>query len=97
MILNKEQIKLVTQLLGNRIVELQKITLRDEEYNIRPKYNNHLKKELVLAENMLDEIIDNDICFIEKVILKDGYRSCCGKEMNDNTAEKYCRDIWLKP
>lgn len=35
-------------------------------------------------------------CFIEKVILKDGYRACCGKEMTDNVAEKYCKDVWLK-
>ncbi len=35
-------------------------------------------------------------CFIEKVILKDGYRACCGKEMSDNVAEKYCKDVWLK-
>lgn len=35
-------------------------------------------------------------CFVEKVILKDGYRACCGKEMTDDAAEKYCKDVWLK-
>ena len=36
-------------------------------------------------------------CFVEKVILKDGYRACCGKEMSDDATEKYCKDVWLKP
>ena len=29
-------------------------------------------------------------CFI------DGYRACCGKEMTDDAAEKYFKDVWLK-
>lgn len=37
-----------------------------------------------------------DDCFAEKIILKDGYRACCGKEMTDEAAEKYCKDVWLK-
>ena len=36
-------------------------------------------------------------CFVEKIILKDGYRACCGKEMTEDAAEKYCKDVWLKP
>lgn len=101
MILNKEQIKLVTQLLGNRIAELQRQTGLDEAFEIKRKHHKYLVKELELAESMLDEIIDKKShlskdCFIEKVILKDGYRACCGKEMTDEAAEKYCKDIWLK-
>lgn len=96
MIFNKEEIKLITQLLGNRIAELKKIIAKDEEYDIRPKYRKYLIKELDLAENILNEIVSNDICFIEKVILKDGYRACCGKEITDESANKYCKYVWLK-
>lgn len=35
-------------------------------------------------------------CFLEKIIIKDGYRACCGKEMTEDVAEKYCKDVWLK-
>jgi hypothetical protein len=35
-------------------------------------------------------------CFVEKIILKDGYRACCGKEMTDDIADKYLKEIWLK-
>lgn len=52
MIFNKEEIKLITQLLGNRIAELKKIIAKDEEYDIRPKYRKYLIKELDLAENI---------------------------------------------
>lgn len=101
MILNKEQTKLVTQLLGIRIAELRRQLGLDDAFEIKRKHHKYLVKELELAESMLDEIIDkkSDLskdCFIEKVILKDGYRACCGKEMTDNIAEKYCKDVWLK-
>ena len=58
MILNKKQIRLVTQLLGNRVDELQKIIGLDESVGVRRKHNKYLVKELELAESMLDEIID---------------------------------------
>lgn len=58
MILNKEQIKLVTQLLGNRIAELKRQTGLDEVFEIKRKHHKYLVAELELAESMLDEIID---------------------------------------
>lgn len=101
MILNNKQIRLVTQLLGVRVAELQRQIGLDEAFVIKRKHHKYLVEELKLAESMLDEIIDKKShlskdSFIKKVILKDGYRACCGKEMTDDTAEKYCKDVWLK-
>lgn len=56
--LKKEQLKLIAQLLGNRIVELQKKIGLDNEFGIKPKNHKYLVKELEVAENFLDEIID---------------------------------------
>ena len=50
----------------------------------------HAEKLLILERQLSKD------CFVEKVILKDGYRACCGKEMTDDAAEKYCKDVWLK-
>ena len=50
----------------------------------------HAEKLLILERQLTKN------CFVEKVILKDGYRACCGKEMTDDAAEKYCKDVWLK-
>ena len=50
----------------------------------------HAEKLLVLERQLSKD------CFVEKIILKDGYRACCGKEMTDDSAEKYCKDVWLK-
>ena len=58
MILNKEQIKLVTQLLGNRISELERTIGLDESLEIKRKNHKYLIKELELANSMLDEIVD---------------------------------------
>lgn len=58
MILNNKQIRLVTQLLGVRVAELQRQIGLDEAFEIKRKHHKYLVKELELAESMLDEIID---------------------------------------
>ena len=61
----------------------------------------HLKKcvnKVSVFEKALEmEKKQSKDCFVEKVILKDGDRACCGKEMTDEAAEKYCKEVWLKP
>lgn len=63
------------------------------EFNPNTKFGEELFDFLTLSEknNILTET-----CFVEKIILKDGYRACCGKEMTDDAAEEYCKDVWLK-
>ena len=66
-------------------------TIRTGDYRIG------LRKAIDIAFSFIEtEKIFTKDCFVEKVILKDGYRACCGKEMTDDTAEKYCKDVWLK-
>jgi len=49
------------------------------------------KKELLIKAKEMEKN-----CFVEKIILKDGYRACCGKEITEDAAEQYCKDVWLK-
>jgi len=66
-------------------------TIRTGDYRIG------LRKAISIAFDFIEtEKTLSENCFVEKVILKDGYRACCGKEMTDEAAEKYCKDIWLK-
>lgn len=62
-------------------------------FNPNTKLGEELFDFLTLSEG---RDILTETCFVEKVILKDGYRACCGKEMTDDEAEKYCKDVWLK-
>ena len=66
-------------------------TIRTGDYRIG------LRKAISIAFDFIEtEKTLSENCFAEKVILKDGYRACCGKEMTDDAAEKYCKDVWLK-
>ena len=58
MILNKKEIKLVTQLLGNRIAELQRQVGLYDAFEIKRNHHKYLVLELELAESMLDKIIN---------------------------------------
>jgi hypothetical protein len=66
-------------------------TIRTGDYRIG------LRKAINIASNFLEteKTLSKD-CFVEKIILKDGYRACCGKEMTEDAAEQYCKDVWLK-
>ena len=72
----------INGMIGSQIYPNAEIPLLELKTNIQ----KYALKEGILTKD----------CFVEKIILKDGYRACCGKEMTDDAAEKYCKDVWLK-
>jgi len=67
---------------------------KGETFEILDSYRNEELIDFIKSSELIPKKTD---CFLEKIILKDGYRACCGKEMTEDAAEKYCKDVWLKP